>query len=131
MTETLSPAIHDLTRRYVAVWSEPDPAARRAAVTSLWAPDGAEFIDGKQFRGHDELTVRVAGAYDAFVGSGRFTLTGGDDVSAHGDVTAFTVHLADPATGEPAWTARVFLLTGPDGRIQEDYHIVIKPLPPT
>ena len=129
MTETHISAIHDLTRRYLAVWSEPDPGARSAAVARLWAPDGTEFIDGKHFRGHDELVVRVTGAYDAFIGSGRFTLTGGDDVSVHGDVAAFTVHLADPATREPAWTARVFLLVAPGGRVQEDYHIVIKPLP--
>jgi hypothetical protein len=40
MTATISPATEDVIRRYVAVWSEPDAAARRAAVTSLWAPDG-------------------------------------------------------------------------------------------
>jgi hypothetical protein len=130
MTETLSPAIEDITRRYLAVWSEPDPAARRAAVASLWAADGVEFIDGKQFRGEDELVGRVAGAYDAFVGSGRYTLTGGDDVSVHGDVAAFTVHLTEPGGQEAAWTARVFLLIGPEGRVQEDYHVVVKPLPP-
>jgi hypothetical protein len=129
MTETLSPAIEDITRRYLAVWSEPDPAARRAAVASLWAPDGVEFVDGKQFRGLDELDTRVAGAYAAFIGNGMYTLTGGQDVSAHGDIAAFTVHLAED-DGEPAWTARVFLLIGPDGQVQEDYHIVVKPLPP-
>jgi hypothetical protein len=128
MTQILIPAIDDITRRYLAVWSEPDPAARRAAVERLWAPDGVEFIDGKQFRGLDELVVRVTGAYDAFIGSGRFTLAGGDDVSVHGDVATFTVHLAEPS-GAAAWTARVFLLIGPDGRIQEDYHVVVKPLP--
>jgi hypothetical protein len=58
-----------------------------------------------------------------------YTLTGGQDVSVHGDIAAFTVNLAED-DGEPAWTARVFLLIGPDGRVQEDYHIVVKPLPP-
>ena len=129
MTETLSPAIDDITRRYLAVWSEPDPEARRAAVTALWAPDGVEFIDGKQFRGPDELVPRVARAYDAFMGSGQYTVTGGDDLSVHGDIAAFTVHLSEPGQ-EPAWTARVFLLIGPDDRVREDYHVVIKPLPP-
>jgi hypothetical protein len=129
MTATISPTTEDTIRRYLAVWSEPDPAARRATVASLWTPDGVEFIDGKQFRGLDELEVRVAGAYDAFIGNGKYTLTGADDVSVHGDIATFTVHLADDS-GEAAWTARVFLLVGPDGRVQEDYHIVVKPLPP-
>ena len=130
MTETTSSAITEITRKYLAVWSEPDPAARRAAVASLWAPDGVEFIDGTQFRGHDELDARVTRAYDAFIGSGQYTLTGADDVTVHDDIAAFTVHLTEPG-GEAAWTARVFLLIGPGGRVQEDYHIVVKPLPPS
>jgi len=129
MTATISPAMQDITRRYLAVWSEPDPAARRAAVAGLWAPDGVEYVDGKQYRGLDELEVRVAGAYDAFIGNHRYTLTGADDVSVHGDIATFTVHLAEDS-GEAAWTARVFLLIGPDGSVQEDYHVVVKPLPP-
>ena len=130
MTATISPATKDVIRRYVAVWREPDPAARRAAVASLWAPDGVEFIDGKQFRGLDELDARVTGAYDAFIGNGKYTLTGAHDPSAHGDIATFTVHLTE-VSGEAAWIARVFLLIGPDGRVQEDYHVVVKPLPPT
>ncbi|HEY1705825.1 MAG TPA: nuclear transport factor 2 family protein [Trebonia sp.] len=129
MTETTSPAISDITRDYVAVWNDPDPAARRAAVRKLWAPDGVEFLDGVQYRGHDELEARVGRAYDAFVGSGKYAITASDDVSVHGDLVAFTVHLTKP-DGEADWTARVFLLLGPDGQIREDYHIVIKPLPP-
>jgi hypothetical protein len=63
MTVTTSSAITDIIRKYMAVWAEPDPAARRAAVASLWVPDGVEFIDGTQFRGHEELDARVARAY--------------------------------------------------------------------
>lgn len=131
MTETASSQITDITRDYIAMWSVPDPAARRAAIAALWAPDGVEFLDGVQFRGYDELEARVARAYDAFFGSGKYELTGGDDLTVHGDIAAFTVHLTEPGAeaGEPAWTARVFLLVGPDGQIQEDYHVVVKPLP--
>lgn len=130
MTQTTSSAITQITRQYIAVWNDPDPAARRAAVESLWAPDGVEFLDGTQFRGHDELHARVGRAYDAFVGSGKYTVTGADDVSVHDDIVVFDVHLAEPS-GEAAWTARVFLLLSLDGQIREDYHVVIKPLPPT
>jgi hypothetical protein len=130
MTQTTSPAITDITRRYVAVWNEPDPAARRAAVESLWAPDGVEFLDGTQFRGYDELDARVGRAYDAFVGSGEYTVTGADDVTVHDDIAIFNAHLTSP-DGEQAWTARVFLLVASGGQILEDYHVVIKPLPPT
>ena len=129
MTQTTSPAITDITRRYLAVWNEPDLPARRGAVESLWAPDGAEFVHETQFRGYDELDARVGRAYDAFVGSGKYTVTGGDDVTVHDDIVTFTAHLTEP-DGETAWSARIFLLVGPDGQILEDYHVVVKPLPP-
>ena len=129
MTETLSFAIEDITRRYLAVWSEPDPVARRAAVASLWAPGGVEFVDGMQFRGLDELDARVAHAYDAFIAGGQYALTGGQDLSVHGDMASFTIHLTE-TSGEAAWTARVFLLIGSDGRVEEDYHIQLKLLQP-
>ena len=128
MTETTTSAISAITARYLEVWSEPDPAARRAAVASLWAPDGIEFLDGVQFRGHDELDARVARAYEAFVASGKYAITGADDVTVHDDIATFTVQLTAP-DGAVDWIARVFLLLGPDGLIQEDYHVVVKPLP--
>jgi hypothetical protein len=49
-------------------------------------------------------------------------------VTVHDDIVTFTAHLTEPG-GEAAWTARVFLLIGPGDRVQEDYHIVVKPLP--
>jgi hypothetical protein len=39
-------------------------------------------------------------------------------------MAAFTIHLTE-ASGEAAWTARVFLMIA-DGRVQEAYHIQIK-----
>jgi hypothetical protein len=119
----------DVVDRYMAVWSEPDPEARHAAVAGLWAADGAEFLDGKQFRGHEELTARVARAYEAFVASGKYAITFADDVAWHGDIATFTAQLTAPG-GEVDWSARVFLLLGSGNLIQEDYHVVVKPLPP-
>jgi hypothetical protein len=55
---------------YTAIWSEPDVDRRRAAIAGLWTGDGIEFVEGAQFRGHDELHARVAHAYAEFVGSG-------------------------------------------------------------
>ncbi|MFL6072561.1 MAG: nuclear transport factor 2 family protein [Mycobacteriales bacterium] len=125
MTEMTHP--EELVRRYVAVWSEPDPDARRESVAALWADGGVEFVEGAQFRGHAELSERVAHAYEAFVGSGRYAVTSGDDVTTHGDIVTFTVQLT--AAGEVDWAARVFLVVGDDGRIREDYQLTVKPLP--
>jgi hypothetical protein len=130
MTQTPSAAISELTRRYLAVWNESDQSARRPAVESLWGPDGVEFVHEVQFRGYDELVARVGRAYDAFVGTGKYTVTGGEDVTVHGDIVTFSAHLTEPS-GEAAWTARVFLLLDGNGQIWEDYHVVVKPLPAT
>ncbi|MCM3885497.1 hypothetical protein [Frankia sp. R82] len=124
MTRTATAVI---AGRYLAVWSEPDPAARRAAIEELWAPDGAEFVEGVQFRGHEELQGRVARAYQEFVASGRYTVTAASDVTRHDDIVTMTVQLTDPG-GEVAWAARVFLLLGQDGRVREDYQLTVKPL---
>lgn len=117
----------ELVRRYVAVWSEPDPGARQEAVAALWAEGGTEFVEGTRFRGHAELAERVGHAYDTFVGSGAYTVTSADDVAVHGDIVTFTVQLE--AGGEVAWAARVFLVVGDGGRIREDYQLTVKPLP--
>jgi hypothetical protein len=120
----------EVVDRYMAVWSEPDPDARHAAVADLWAADGTEFLEAKQYRGHEELTARVTRAYEAFVASGKYAITFADDVAWHGDIVTFTAQLTAPS-GEIDWSARVFLVLGPDNLIREDYHLTVKPLPPS
>jgi hypothetical protein len=120
----------EVVDRYMGVWSESDPDARRAAVAGLWAADGTEFLEGTQYRGHEELTARVTRAYEAFVASGKYAITFADDVAWHGDIVTFTAQLAAPS-GEIDWSARVFLVLDSDNLIREDYHLTIKPLPPS
>ena len=127
-TEMTALAAGEIADRYLAVWREPDPAARRAAVATLWVPDGVEFVDGGiQHRGHDELDARVREAYEQFVAGGDYALTSAGDVTRHDDIVTFTVQLTT-ADGDVVWAARVFLLTGPDGLIREDYQLTVKPL---
>jgi hypothetical protein len=127
MTETTEQMTSAIAGRYLAAWSEPDPGSRRAAIAALWAPDGAEFVEGARFQGHEELQNRIAGAYQEFVASGRYAVTGADDVARHDDIVTFTIQLSTPE-GEVAWAARVFLLLGEDDLIREDYQLTVKPL---
>jgi hypothetical protein len=102
MTETTEPVTSAIAGRYVAVWNEPDPGSRRAAIASLWAPDGTEFVEGTRFRGHEELDARIAGAYQEFVAGGRYTVTAADDVARHDDIVTFTSQLTEnPSPGSP------------------------------
>ena len=117
--------------RYVAVWSEADPESRRTAIAGLWAPDGAEFVEGAQFRGHDQLDARIAEAYREFVESGKYTVASADDATGHHDVVTFTIQLVSASgdnAGDLAWAARVFLLLDDENRVQEDYQLTVKPL---
>jgi hypothetical protein len=127
MTETTEAAVRTITDRYLAVWSEPDAQSRRAAITALWEPDGVEYVEGVQFRGHDELDGRIARAYEEFVAGGKYDVTMADDVSRHDDIITFTVQLST-RTGEVAWAARVFLFIGESGRIREDCQLTVQPL---
>ncbi|MEU8972737.1 nuclear transport factor 2 family protein [Streptomyces monashensis] len=118
--------------RYVAVWSEADAAARRRAVADLWAPDGTEFVEGAQFLGHDALADRVAEAYGLFVASGTYHVTYDDHVTVHDDIVMLTIQLTYATghqLGQVAWAARVFLVLDDDGRILQDYHLTVQPLP--
>ena len=127
MTETIEAAARTITDRYLAVWSEPDPQSRRAAIASLWEPDGVEYVEGTQFRGHEELDARIAHAYEEFVASGKYNVTMADDVTRHDDIITFAVQLSTQA-GQVAWAARVFLLLGDGGYIREDYQLTVQPL---
>jgi hypothetical protein len=133
MTETTGQAgpaaTSGIVEEYMAVWNEPDPAARRGAVARLWAPDGVEYLEGGvRYRGHEELTDRVTRAYEAFVATGKYDVTSAGDMSRHDDIITFTAQLTTHG-GEVDWAARVFLLVGSDGIIREDYQLTVKPLP--
>ena len=124
--------IDRIVERYVAVWSEPDAAARGRAVAELWAPDGTEFVEGARFRGHDGLVDRLAEAYGLFVASGEYRVTHDDHVTVHGDIVVLTIQLTyarGPRADQVAWAARVFLVLDDDGRIAQDYHLTVQPLP--
>lgn len=114
MTETL-------LDRYVAVWNEPDPAARRRAVTELWADDGVEYTESAEHRGHEAIQARITAAYDQFVATGEFAFVAVGEVVSHHDAVTFTTHMVPAKGGFPVWSGTVFVLLDQDGRIRRDY----------
>lgn len=127
--------IADVVDRYRALWTISDTDERRDAVAALWSPDGVEFVHEIRFEGHEQLTDRVARAYETFFADGTFHAGFADDVTVHQDVVRFTIELYSPSEDDPmepgelAWAARVFLVLDENGLIQQDYHITVKPLP--
>ncbi|MFB9686562.1 nuclear transport factor 2 family protein [Amycolatopsis plumensis] len=110
-----------LIDRYVAVWNEPDPAARRRVVTELWAEDGVQYTGTAEHRGHDAVEARITGAHEQFVATGAFVFAAAEDGVTHHDAVTFTTHMVPAAGGAPVWSGTVVLLLDRDGRIGRDY----------
>lgn len=127
----------ELVQLYVAVWTEPDPAARRKAIEQLWAEDGAQVLQPPveirdaaaalgfvhptlEARGYDELETRVTRAYEEFVAPGEYTFrASGPAVRLH-DVVKFHWEMVPVGGGEAVGGGvDVFVLDG--GRVRTDY----------
>jgi hypothetical protein len=126
-----------LVQRYVAVWNEPDPAARRKSIEQLWTEDGAHVLHPPveirdaaaalgfvhptlEARGYDELEARVTRAYDEFVAPGEYAFQAtGQAVRLH-DVVTFRWEMV-PVGGGEAVGGGVDVFVLDDGRVRTDY----------
>jgi SnoaL-like domain len=98
---------------YLAAWNATEPAARRAAIEAVFAPD-ARYVDPlADVTGTDALDALIAGAQEQFPGM-RFRAVG--DVDAHHDVCRFRWGLG-PEGAEPLVIGFDVATVGPDGRI--------------
>jgi hypothetical protein len=130
-----------LVERYVAVWMEPDPAARRARLRDVWAPDGAQILEppeamrdasralgfphpALEVRGHDALEFRVARAHAEFIAGGRFVFRRHGDAVRVGDVVKFRWEMRSVADGGVAAVGLDLLVLAGDGRIRVDYQFI-------
>jgi hypothetical protein len=87
----------DLAQRYIAVWNETDPGARRRAVEELYTVD-ARYVDPLvEADGRENISATIGAVQEQFPGF-VFRLAG--PVDAHHDQVRFTWELG-PA-GEPA-----------------------------
>jgi len=130
----------ELADRYVAVWNESSPEARRATVSELWAEDGVhvlqppeEVVDSASrpgigvtavflARGHDELVARVESAYTEFVASGQMIFRRRGEVARVHDVVRFSWEAV--SGGEVVGWGTDFVILWADGRIRADYQFV-------
>ncbi len=110
--------------RYMAMWNEPDAAARRALVEQLWSPDAINATPNMIVVGHDEIVARVTRSYDLFVGTGEhhFELHV-PSVAHHGAVrVSWRMVTAD---GTVAALGHEFLVLADDGRIRSDHQFPV------
>jgi hypothetical protein len=129
-----------LIQRYVALWNEPDPTARREGIRELWAAEGVHLLQpplearniaaaigfdltALEARGHAALEVRVARAYEEFVAPGEFRFRAQDDGDRVGDMVKFRWDMVSATAGVAAVGLEILVLD-PDGRITADYQFI-------
>jgi hypothetical protein len=136
MTGTTDP--QDLAARYIAQWTEPDPARRRTAIESLWAEDGTHILQPPaeireiaanlgfdhptlRAQGHDAIETRVTRGYQRFVEEGEFTFRAGTDAVRLDGLIQFRWDTISVADGQVAGGGLELLTLDTDGRIRTDY----------
>jgi hypothetical protein len=140
--EISSRSAAELAKRYVALWSEPDPGRRRRTIAELWKEDGRHFLQPPQeireiaarpglattaileARGYEEIEARAASAYEHWVGSEGLSFRGRDDAERLGEVVKFHWE-AVTKDGEVVAVGLIFLVLAADGRIERDYTFVV------
>ncbi len=113
-----------LITRYISLWNTADPAARRAIIGTLWAPDGRHYMGAHDVQGHDAMEVRAAGSYQRSIveGANVFRLAG--PAQALPGVVKFRWDMARRDGGLVVATGVGVLILAPDGRIATDYQFV-------
>jgi hypothetical protein len=104
--------------RYVAVWHEPDPQARRSAVEALWTADAEHYTATIEARGHDQITARVAEAYERFVQPGTYRFRSAGDQTGHHRTAAFHWEMVATADGELAGRGLDVFVFDDEGRVR-------------
>jgi hypothetical protein len=117
-------AIDELAARYVAVWNEPDAAARDAAVAGLWSPDARACTSANEYVGLDAITRRVAASYEKFVMGQGFIFRQLGSAEARCDGVRIRWEMAPAAGGDAVAGGVQFLLLDADGRIRFDYQFI-------
>jgi ketosteroid isomerase-like protein len=121
--------IEEFVQAYVAVWNEPDPAARRRSIAELWTEDAVQYLESAEYRGHRELEPRVAEAYQKFVAAG-FVFAPAAAPVAHHDTVVLRIKMIPAGGGDVAWTGLCCLELAADGRIRRDHQYAL-PAEPT
>jgi ketosteroid isomerase-like protein len=117
--------IDQFVNRYVAVWNESDPVARRSAIAGLWDADGIQITKSARYHGHDALEARITEAHNDLVRDAGFVFRSAGDAAGHHDTVAFTTHMIPAGGGNIAWTGRIFLTLGGNRLIRHEYQFAV------
>ena len=111
------PELDAFVERYVAVWNEPDAAARRRMIEALWTPDGANFTKSNEWRGHKALEARVRGAHERWVRDGG-CLFRTRSADSHHSAVRLVWEMVSTGRGQVVSVGMEVMLLARDGRIR-------------
>ncbi|MEU6234220.1 hypothetical protein [Kitasatospora sp. NPDC047058] len=128
----------EIADRYIALWTEPDPALRRKAIELVWAEGGVHLLQPPaeirdraaelgfedtvlEASGYDAIEARVARSYRDFVAPGEFTFRARDTAVRLRDCVRFTWEMVPVAGGEAVGSGTEVLLLDDEGRVTTDY----------
>jgi hypothetical protein len=114
----------DLAQRYVQIWNEADPAARRAQVMALWAEKGTHYVRAREVHGHADLETRVATSHQTNVAERNYRFEVAGPVEPLRDMVKFNWRMVPQGGGAVAATGLIVCLLAEDGRIRIDYQFI-------
>jgi hypothetical protein len=114
----------DLARRYIHIWNEADPAARRAAVAALWIENGTHYVRERQVHGHADLETRVATSHQTNVAERNYWFEPDGGIEQLRDMVKFKWRMVPRGAGAVAATGSIVCLLADDGRIRIDYQFI-------
>jgi hypothetical protein len=116
--------IEEFAARYLAVWHEPDPGAREAAVADLWSADAQMCTGANEHVGRDAITRRVTVAHDKFVAEQRCVFRPLGPAETHHDGVRIRWEMAPAAGGDAVSGGTQFVLLDDEGRARVDYQFI-------
>jgi hypothetical protein len=116
--------LDDLAARYVAVWNEPDPQARRAAIAELFAPDVAHYTSSNEVHGRGQMEERVAGSHEQWVKPGTHVFRSVAGADGHHSAARFNWEMVETASGKVSSVGFDFVTLTEDGLIHTDYQFI-------
>ncbi len=114
----------ELADRYVAVWNETDPEARRKAIAELWAPDGLHYVGTREARGYEALERRIIGSHETNVRDNGNRFRAAKNVAALRNVVTFNWEMIPDGGDTVLATGLEFLIVDEHSRILVDYQFI-------
>jgi len=141
MTHATSISAQEFAERYVGVWNEASPEARRTLIRELWSEQGEHvlqppiemremarrigFAEPKlELRGHPALEARVKRAYEDFVAGGKYVFRAGPHAERLRDHIKFNWEMVSTSDGSVAAVGLNIVVVDDHERIRLDYTFI-------